>query len=104
MIQTDDGKEFVNKNFTVSQNKNSNKRYNCYTSKRTVFATRFNRTTRDLFEKPVFEKRNANCIDETKAETDKNNKTKYSSSKLTTIEGYLKKRSVHRNLSDKRKK
>ena len=75
MIQTDDGKEFVSKNFSDSQNKKNIKRYNRYTAKRTVLATPFNRTTRNLFEKPVFEKRNASCIDETKEKTDKNSKT-----------------------------
>ena len=46
LIESDDGKEFVNKNFTDFLNKNNIKRYSRYASLGAVFAECFNRTIR----------------------------------------------------------
>ena len=48
LIETDDGKETVNKTLCDFLDENKIKRYNRYTSKGAVFAERFNRTIRDL--------------------------------------------------------
>ena len=47
LIETDDGKEFVNKIFNDFLKLNNIKRYSRYTSKGAVFAERFNRTLRN---------------------------------------------------------
>ena len=53
LFKTDDGNEFVNKNFTDFSKKNNSKRYIRYTSLGAVFAECFNRTVRDLPRKFV---------------------------------------------------
>ena len=47
-LETDDGKEYVNKIFNEFLKKNKIKRYSRYTDKGAVFAERFNRTIRNL--------------------------------------------------------
>ena len=54
IIESDDGKEFVNKDFNEFLKLNNIKRYSRYTSHGAVFAERFNRTLRNLLKKPVF--------------------------------------------------
>ena len=54
LIETDDGKEFVNKIFNDYLKQNDIKRYSRFTDKGAVFAERFNRTLRNLVRKPVF--------------------------------------------------
>ena len=56
LIETDDGKNFVNKIFTNLLNDNNIESYFRNTSLGTVFAKCFIRTTRDLPINPVFEK------------------------------------------------
>ena len=63
-------------------------RYCCYYS---VIAERFKRTTGDLLRRSVFEKSNANWIDETFLVTKRYNNTKHSSTKLTPTQASLKK-------------
>ena len=46
-LETDDGKEYVNGNFSEFLNNNNIKRYSRYTDKGAVFAERFNRTIRN---------------------------------------------------------
>ena len=81
-------------------------RYSRYTSKGAVFAERFNRTIRDLLKKPVFEKGNANWIDELSTITSKYNNKIHSSTKMTPIQASKKSNEseVYTNLQDKRKK
>ena len=56
LLETDDGKEYVNKIFYESLNNNNIKRFSRYTDKVAVFAERFIRTVRNFLKKPVFEK------------------------------------------------
>ena len=51
LLETDDGKEYVNKIFNDFLNKNNIKRYSRYTDKGAVLAERFNRTIRNLLKK-----------------------------------------------------
>ena len=44
LLETDDGKEYVNKNFYEFLNKHNIKRYSRYTDERAVFSERFKRT------------------------------------------------------------
>ena len=106
LLETDDGKEFTNKMFIEFLNLNDIKRYSRYTSKRAVFAERFNRTIRDLLKKPVFEKGNANWIDELQSITSKHNNKIHSSTKMSPNQASKKSNEseVYTNLQDKRKK
>ena len=63
LLETDDGKNFVNKIFNDLLNKNNIKRYTRNTSLRAVSAEPFNRTIRDLLERLVFEKGGSNWVD-----------------------------------------
>ena len=49
LLETDDGKEYVNKIFNEFPNNNNFKRYSHYTEKGAEFAERFNRTICNLF-------------------------------------------------------
>ena len=51
LLETDDGKEYVNKIFNEFLNNNNIKRYSRNTALRAVFAERFNRTTRNILKK-----------------------------------------------------
>ena len=53
MVETDRGKEFLQRTFTDFLNKKKIKNYIRYTSIGAVFAERFNRTIRDPLKKPV---------------------------------------------------
>ena len=106
LLETDDGKEFTNKMFIDLLKLNDIKRYSRYTSKGAVFAERYNRTIRDLLKKPVFEKGNANWIDELQSITSKYNNKIHSSTKMSPIQASKKSNEseVYTNLQDKRKK
>ena len=106
LLETDDGKEFTNKMFIEFLKLNDIKRYSRYTSKGAVFAERFNRTIRDLLKKPVFEKGNANWIDELQSITSKYNNKIHSSTKMSPNQASKKSNEseVYTNLQDKRKK
>ena len=54
LLETDDGKEYVNKVFGEFLNNHNIKRYSGNTELGAVFAERFNRTIRNLLKKPVF--------------------------------------------------
>ena len=54
LLETDDGKEYVNKIFKDFLTNNTFKRYSRNTSFGAVFAERFKRTIRNLLKKPVF--------------------------------------------------
>ncbi len=106
LIETDRGKEFYNNIFENFLKCNNIKRYSRYTSKGSVFAERFIRTIRDLLKKPVFEKGNANWIDELPSITNKYNNKIHSSTKMTPIQASKKSNEseVLKNLQDKRAK
>ena len=106
LIETYRGKEFYNNIFQDFLNKNNIKIYSRNSSYGADFAGRFNRTIRDLLEKPVFEKGNSNWIDILPMITKQYNNRIHSSTKLTPIQASLKKNEgfVYKNFLDKRKK
>ena len=106
LIETDRGKEFYNNIFQDFLNKNNIKLYSRNSSFGSVFAERFNRTIRDLLNKPVFEKGDGKWIDVLHTITKQYNNRRHSSTKLTPIQASLKKNEgyVYKNLLDKREK
>ena len=106
LLETDDGKEYVNKIFNEFLETNMIKRYSRYTDKGAVFAERFNRTIRNLLKKPVFEKANANWISELPSVVKKYNKTIHHSIKMTPIQASKKinEKLIFSNLQDRRVK
>ena len=106
LIQTDRGKEFYNNIFQDFLNKNDIKLYSRNSSYGGVFAERFNRTTKDLLKRPVFERGDGNWIDVLQTITNQYNNKVHSSTKLTPIEASLKKNEgyVYKKLLDKRRR
>ena len=86
LIESDRVKEFYNSIFQHFQNKNSIKICSRNTSLGAVFAERFNRTIRDLFKRPVFEKGDGNWIDVLFTITKQYNIRVHSSTRLTPIQ------------------
>ena len=86
LLETDDGKEYVNKTFHDFLKNKKIGRYSRYTDKRVVFAEQFNRTIRKLLKKPMFEKGNADWLIELPSVMKKYNITKQHSIKMTTIQ------------------
>ena len=86
LIETDRGKEFYNNIFQGFFNNNNIKVYSRNSSFGRVFAERFNRTLRDLLERPVFEKRESNSIDVLPSITKQYNSGIHSSTNLTPIQ------------------
>ena len=105
-LETDDGKEYVNKIFNEFLNNNKIKRYSRYTDKGAVFAERFNRTIRNLLKKPVFEKGNADWLSELPSVVKKYNNSFHHSIKMTPIQASKKanEKVVYTNLQDRRVK
>ena len=95
LLETDDGKKYVNKNFNLFLNSNKVKRYSRKTSFGAVFAERFDRTIRNVLKKPVFEEGNANCISELPSIIKQYNNTIHSSTKMTAIQGSKKVNDSH---------
>ena len=106
LIETDRGKDFCNNIFQDFLNKNNIKLYSTNSSYGAVFAERFNRTIRDLFKKPVFEKGDGSWIDVLPRITKQYKNRVHSSTKLSPIQASLMKKEgyVYKNLLDKRKK
>ena len=106
LIESDRGREFYNKIFQDFLNKNDIKIYSRNSSYGAVFAQRFNRTIRDLLKKIVFEQGDAKWTDILPTLTKHYNNRIHSSTKLTPIQGSLKKNEgyVYKNILDKRKK
>ena len=106
LIESDRGRELYNNIFQDFPNKNNIRLYSRNTSLGAVFAERCNRTIRDLLKKIVFERGDANWIDVLPTITKQYNNRIHSSTKLTPIQGSLKKNEsfVYKNLLDKRKK
>ena len=106
LIETDRGIEFYNNIFQDFLNKNNIKLYSRNSSFGSVFAERYNRTIRDLPQKPVFEKGDGNWIDVLPIITKQYNNGIHSSTKLPPKDASLKKIEgiVYNTLLDKRKK
>ena len=106
LLETDDGKEYVNKIFNEFLNNNKIKRYSRYTDKGAVFAERFNKTIRNLLKKPVFEKGKADWLSELPSVIKKYNNTIHHSTKMTPIQASKKinEKLVFSNLTDDRVK
>ena len=90
LLETDDGKEYVDKIFNELSNKYNIKRYSRNTALGAIFAGRLNRTIRNLLKQPVFEKPNADCLSELPSVTKKYIITMLSSIKMTPIEAFEK--------------
>ena len=105
LLETDDGKEYVNKIFNEFLNNNKIKRYSRYTGKGAVFAERFNKTIRNLLKKPVFEKGNADWLSELPSVIKQYNNTIHHSTKMTPNQASKKsnEKFVYNNLKDNRK-
>ena len=103
LIESDRGKEFYNSTFQNFLNNNI-KHYSRNTYLGAFFAERFNRTIRYLLKRPVFEKGEGNWIDILPTITKQYNNRVDTSTKLTPLQGSLKKNEgyVHQNLFDKR--
>ena len=106
LLETDDGKEYVNKIFSELLINHNIKRYSRNTALGAVFAERFNRTIRKLLKKPVFEKGNADWLSELQSVIKKYNNTIHHSTKMTPIQASKKsnERKVYTNLQDSRDK
>ena len=106
LLETDDGKEYVNKIFNEFLNNNKIKRYSRYTDKGAVFAKRFNRTLRNLLKKPVFLTGEASWINELPSVNKKYNNTIHHSIKMTPNQASKKsnEKLVYSNLKDRRVK
>ena len=104
LLETDDGKEYVNKIFNEFLNNNKIKRYSRYTDKGAVFAERFNKTIRNLLKKPIFEKGRADWISELPSVIKKYNNTIHNSIKMTPVQASKKsnEKLVFSNLQDRR--
>ena len=105
LLETDDGKEYVNKIFNEFLNNNKIKRYSQYTEKGAVFAERFNKTIRNLLKKPVFEKGEADWLSELPSVIKQYNNTIHHSTKMTPNQASKKsnEKIVYSNLPDKRR-
>ena len=106
LLETDDGKEYVNKIFNEFLNNNKTKRYSRYTDKGAVFAERFNKTVRNLLKKPVFEKEKADWLSELQSVIKKYNNTIHHSIEMTLNQASMKsnERKAYTNLQDRRDK
>ena len=106
LLQTDDGKEYVNKIFNEFLNSNNIKRYSRYTDRGAVFAERFKRTLRKLLKKPVFEKGNADWLSQLPSIVKQYNNTIHSSTVMAPLQASKKsnEKLVFNNLQDRRVK
>ena len=104
LLETDDGKEYVNKIFNEFLNNNKIKRYSRYTDKGAVFAEGFNRTIGNLLKKPVFLAGNADWLSELPSVIKQYNNTIHHSIKMTPIQASKKsnQKLVYNNLKDDR--
>ena len=104
LLETDDGKENLNKIFTEVLNNHNIKRYSRYTDKGAVIAERFNRTIRNLLKKPVFLAGKADWLSELPSVFKQYNNTIHSSIKMTPIQASkkLNQKLIYNNLKDDR--
>ena len=106
LLETDDGKEYVNKTFNEFLNNHNIKRYSRNTALGAVFAEKFNRTLRNLLKKPVFVAGNADWISELPSVVKQYNNTTHSLTKMTPNQASKKsnEKEVYSNLQGKRRK
>ena len=104
LLETDDGKEYVNENFNEFLNNHNIKRYSRNTALGAVFAERFDRTIRNLLKKPIFLAGNADWINELPSVIKQYNNTNHSSMKMTPNQASKKsnEKLVYSNLQDRR--
>ena len=102
LIESDRGKEFHNNIFQDFLNKNNIKIYSRNSSYGAVFAERFNRAIRGLLKMIVFEQGDAKWIVALPTITKQYNNRILSSTKLTPVQGSLKKNKgyLYKNLLD----
>ena len=103
LIETDDGKKFVNKSFTQFLKNKDFKRYTRHRPKGAIYAERFNRTIRDLLQEPVFGKWKANYFVELPKVFKNYDKSKHSSSKMALIQASKKsnENEIYKNIKEK---
>ena len=106
LLETDDGKEYVNKNFNEFLNDKIIKRYSRYTDKGAVFAERFNRPIRSSLKKPVLKEGKTDWLSDLPSVIKKYNNTIHSSTKMTPIQASkkLNEKLVYSILQDRRVK
>ena len=102
LLETDDGKEYVNKNFNEFLDNHNIERYSRYTDKRAVIAERLIRTIRKLSKNPVFEKGKADWLSELPSVIKKYNNTSHHSIIVNPIEANktTNEKEVYSNLKD----
>ena len=105
LLETDDGKEYVNKFFSEFLNNHNIKRYSRNTALGAVFAEKLNRILRNLLKKPVFSAGNADWFSELPSVIKQYNNTIHSSTKMTPNQASKKsnEKLVYSNLQNKRK-
>ena len=86
LLETDAGNEYGNKIWNEFLNTIIVKSNSRYTDKGAVFAELFNGTKRNLLNKPVFEKRNADWLSELPSVIKKYNNTMHHSMKMTPVQ------------------
>ena len=91
LIEGDRGKELYNNIFQSFINNNNIRLFSRNTYLGAVLAERFNKSIRDLLEKPVFKKGDGNWIDILSTITKQYTNRIHSSIKLTPIQASLKK-------------
>ena len=106
LLETDDGKDYVDKNFNEFLNKHNSKNYSKNIALGAVFAERFNRTIRICLKKPVFAKGNAHWLSELPSVNKKYNYSFHHNTKMTLIRAgkKLNENLVFDNLKDHREK
>ena len=104
LLETDDGKEYVNENFSDFLNNHNIKRYSRNTALGAVFAEKFNRTLRNLLKKTIFEKGRADWLSELPSVIKQYNSTIHHSTKVTPVQASIKtnEKLVYSNPQDKR--
>ena len=106
LLKTDDEREYVNKIFKEFLNNRNIKRYSRNTALGALFAERFNRTIRNLLQKPVFLKGKADWLSEHSSVDKQYKNAIHSSTKMTPIQACKKvnEKEVYSNLQDRRVK
>ena len=104
LLETDDGNEFVGNFFNEFLNNNNIKKFSRYTDEGAVFAERIKRTIGNLSKRPVFEKGNANWLNELSTVINKYIITFHRSIKMTPVQASRKsnEKLVYSNLHDNR--
>ena len=104
LLETDDGREYVNKLFSEFLKNHNNKRYSRNTALGAVFAAKFDRTLRNLLKKSVFLAGNADWLSELQSVIKQYNNTIHHSKKMTPNQASKKsnERKIYTILQDRR--